>query len=136
MLSINYVMTQILKLSCASFSYVNISYVLAAKRSFIEKTLQLEVSTSCANGRQWFYYPPIVKQWCEPLVLGNLLLSWREFYVSSTVLIAHKWRRRWKSSIHSPPKCLDGWPFYDVKCLCSRWQKCKEWAKKAEFFQF
>ena len=26
---INYVMTQILKLSCASFSYVNISYVLA-----------------------------------------------------------------------------------------------------------
>ena len=34
MLSVNYeninnVMTQILKLSCASFSYVNISYVLA-----------------------------------------------------------------------------------------------------------
>ena len=27
--NINYVMTQILKLSCASFSYVNISYVLA-----------------------------------------------------------------------------------------------------------
>ena len=27
--SINYVVTQILKLSCASFSYVNISYVLA-----------------------------------------------------------------------------------------------------------
>ena len=26
--NINYVMTQILKLSCASFSYVNISYVL------------------------------------------------------------------------------------------------------------
>ena len=36
MLSLNYeninnVMTQILKLSCASFSYVNISYVLANK---------------------------------------------------------------------------------------------------------
>ena len=35
MLSLNYenincVMTQILKLSCASFSYVNISYVLAS----------------------------------------------------------------------------------------------------------
>ena len=29
--NINYVMTQILKLSCASFSYVNISYVLAKK---------------------------------------------------------------------------------------------------------
>ena len=27
--NINYVMTQILKLSCVSFSYVNISYVLA-----------------------------------------------------------------------------------------------------------
>ena len=27
--NINYVMTQIFKLSCASFSYVNISYVLA-----------------------------------------------------------------------------------------------------------
>ena len=27
--NINYVMTQILKLSCASFSYVKISYVLA-----------------------------------------------------------------------------------------------------------
>ena len=27
--NINYVMTLILKLSCASFSYVNISYVLA-----------------------------------------------------------------------------------------------------------
>ena len=27
--NINYVMTQILKLSCAKFSYVNISYVLA-----------------------------------------------------------------------------------------------------------
>ena len=27
--NINYVMTQILKLSCASLSYVNISYVLA-----------------------------------------------------------------------------------------------------------
>ena len=27
--NINYVMIQILKLSCASFSYVNISYVLA-----------------------------------------------------------------------------------------------------------
>ena len=27
--NINYVKTQILKLSCASFSYVNISYVLA-----------------------------------------------------------------------------------------------------------
>ena len=37
MLSLNYeninnVMTQILKLSCASFSYVNISYVLAVTR--------------------------------------------------------------------------------------------------------
>ena len=29
--NINYVMTQILKLSCASVSYVNISYVLAHK---------------------------------------------------------------------------------------------------------
>ena len=33
--NINYVMTQILKLSCASFSYVNISYVLAVKSSKI-----------------------------------------------------------------------------------------------------
>ena len=29
--NINYVMIQILKLNCASFSYVNISYVLASK---------------------------------------------------------------------------------------------------------
>ena len=29
--NINYVMTQILKLSCVSFSYVSISYVLAEK---------------------------------------------------------------------------------------------------------
>ena len=38
MLSVNYeninnVMTQILKLSCASFSYVNISYVLASNNT-------------------------------------------------------------------------------------------------------
>ena len=33
--NINYVMTQILKLSCASFSYVNISYVPAIKGEHI-----------------------------------------------------------------------------------------------------
>ena len=33
--NINYVMTQILKLSCASFSYVNISYVLAGLKGGI-----------------------------------------------------------------------------------------------------
>ena len=40
--SINYFMTQILKLSCASFSYVNISYVLAvlgAQYSFYLKSV-------------------------------------------------------------------------------------------------
>ena len=33
--NINYVMSQFLKLSCVSLSYVNISYVLALKRHFI-----------------------------------------------------------------------------------------------------
>ena len=41
--NINYVMTQILKLSCASFSYVNISYVLAfILQSEIPKILLIE----------------------------------------------------------------------------------------------
>ena len=35
--NINYVMTQILKLSCVSVSYVSISYVLAALRLNTEK---------------------------------------------------------------------------------------------------
>jgi hypothetical protein len=39
--NINYVMTQILKLSCASFSYVNISYVLALKKYMSYETVLL-----------------------------------------------------------------------------------------------
>ena len=40
--NINYVMTQILKLSCVSFSYVSISYVLAYRGQ--EKNLSPVIS--------------------------------------------------------------------------------------------
>ena len=53
MLSLNYenincVMSQILKLSCASFSYVNISYVLAEihYRYFVDKNYQKQPTVS------------------------------------------------------------------------------------------
>ena len=52
MLSLNYeninnVMTQILKLSCASFSYVNISYVLATSKQ-LEKLMRQFRFVICA----------------------------------------------------------------------------------------
>ena len=49
--NINYVMTQILKLSCASFSYVNISYVLAA-------VLGAQAALTKSLGRRKDYYIP------------------------------------------------------------------------------
>ena len=47
--NINYVMTQILKLSCASFSYVNISYVLAILKALAILSYFLLTSTNSAR---------------------------------------------------------------------------------------
>ena len=49
--SINHVMTQILKLSCASFSYVNISYVLAVGHRLCKMQLRREFDPilACLN---------------------------------------------------------------------------------------
>ena len=60
--NINYVMTQILKLSCVSFSYVSISYVLTTKtvsdhddeRMFNPVSAFLELKTGTIDTGQYF----------------------------------------------------------------------------------
>ena len=91
--NINYVMTQILKLSCASFSYVNISYVLAQKLYTLMCHKQMEFSlpikenllhpmAQLLNNRTDTFYPlsdhsvfftmlaSLTEAWCS--LLGSL----------------------------------------------------------------
>ena len=48
--NINYVMTQILKLSCVSFSYVSISYVLAVAGPVIQANRRLTFEDDLRSG--------------------------------------------------------------------------------------
>ena len=48
-MNINYVMNQILKLSCVSFSYVSISYVLALTKTLHIVVNQEKRSETCAQ---------------------------------------------------------------------------------------
>ena len=69
--NINYVITQILKLSCASFSYVNISYVLAI---LLQSRLVYSNFGNNQAANQDSFYQKLVKVLCSTHQAKQLVL--------------------------------------------------------------